>query len=82
MNDKEALDLIAGLMSGKQWDADTLEKIANLVRCTDRVIMDYEEPEYFECGYCGKQAAIVDQHWHHGRPIGPCCWDERLKITE
>jgi hypothetical protein len=60
MAPEEALDAIAELMSGVEWDSDTLEGIADLVRKTGRNIADVEEApagegeeEFegeFECG--------------------------------
>ena len=60
MAPEEALDAIAELMSGVEWDSDTLEGIADLVRKTGRDIADVEEApagegeeEFegeFECG--------------------------------
>lgn len=43
MIDTDALDTIAELMSGVEWDPDTLEAIADIVRSTGRVILDTEE---------------------------------------
>lgn len=34
------------------------------------------------CALCQKPAAIRTAHWHQGRYIGACCWDERLRMTE
>lgn len=35
-----------------------------------------------KCALCGERAQVDDMHRHQGELIGPCCWDERLKITE
>jgi hypothetical protein len=38
--DSNALDAIAALMSGTEWEASTLDDIAEIVRSTGRVIDD------------------------------------------
>ena len=38
--DAQALDEIADLLSGNEWDADTIEAIAQLVRQTGRPVED------------------------------------------
>lgn len=49
MTDSEALDRIASLMDGVEWDADTLSEIADIVRRTlnydgsPRLIRDPDE---------------------------------------
>jgi len=40
-----ALDAIAAVMSGQEWDADTMDAVANLVRSTGRVIADVDEDD-------------------------------------
>ena len=37
-----ALDAIAAVMSGQEWDADTMDAVANLVRSTGRVVADVD----------------------------------------
>lgn len=44
-SDNDALDLIAYLMSGAEWDADTLEHIAQIVQETGREINGPEEDD-------------------------------------
>jgi hypothetical protein len=45
--DGGALDLIAELLSGQEWDAATLDDVAELVRATGRTVADvsYEREE-------------------------------------
>jgi hypothetical protein len=43
MNDSEALNLIADLLSGTEWNIDTLMSISDLVTSTGREIKDLEE---------------------------------------
>jgi hypothetical protein len=38
--DRDALDAIAKLLSGNEWDSGTLDDVANIVRSTGRVIRD------------------------------------------
>ncbi len=38
--DANALDAITEAMSGTEWNADTLDLVANLVRCTGRIITE------------------------------------------
>lgn len=42
-SDSTALDAIAGLMHGEEWDADTTERVAEIVRETGREIGDPNE---------------------------------------
>lgn len=42
LDDRRALDLIAELMSGREWSADTLDEIAGVVMMTGREIANYE----------------------------------------
>lgn len=44
MTDSEALEIIASLMSETDWDADTLDAIADAIRATGRTINDTETP--------------------------------------
>ena len=43
MSDADALDEIAAMMSGQDWDSDTGEQIAWLVGLTGRDIADTQE---------------------------------------
>jgi len=43
MTDSEALNLIADLLSGTEWNIDTLISISDLVTSTGREIKDLEE---------------------------------------
>jgi len=43
MTDSEALNLIADLLSGTEWNIDTLMSISDLVTSTGREIKDLEE---------------------------------------
>lgn len=40
MNDTDALDAIARLLSGQEWSPDTLDGIADIVRATGRTVAD------------------------------------------
>lgn len=42
MTDTDALTAIHALLSGQQWDADTLDAIAELVEATGRLVADYQ----------------------------------------
>lgn len=42
MTDTEALNAIHDLMSGREWDANTLDAIAELVQSTGRHLADYD----------------------------------------
>lgn len=44
-SDKSAMDAIAALMDGKEWDSDTSSAIAELVRETGRHVRDPDEVE-------------------------------------
>ena len=43
IEDSRALDLIQGLLNGEEWDSDTVDNIANIVRATGRCIDDLEQ---------------------------------------
>lgn len=43
LTDEHALDLIAELLSATEWEVDTIEHVADLVRLTDRAIDDNTE---------------------------------------
>lgn len=46
LTDKKALDTISEFMSGEEWDADTCDTVAKLVRLTGRDVDEpWEEPE-------------------------------------
>ena len=40
-----ALDLIAGCLSGKEWDADTLDAVAEIVRQSGRSVANLEDDD-------------------------------------
>ena len=40
MTDTEALDQITSLLSESEWNADTLDQIADLILQTERIISD------------------------------------------
>jgi hypothetical protein len=44
--DAAALDQIAALMSGQEWDSDTTSAISDIVKATGRVILDCNEDGY------------------------------------
>lgn len=55
--DSEALDRIAGYLSGGEWDADAAVEVAAIVRSTGREVLDIgegsefrAEPDDHECG--------------------------------
>lgn len=43
MSDKEALDKIQAILSGKEWDSDTTAFIAEIVTASGRAILDPED---------------------------------------
>lgn len=43
MDDSVILDVIAALLSGSEWDADTVNEVANLIRSTGRHVADIGE---------------------------------------
>jgi hypothetical protein len=43
LTDNEALDLIAAILSGQEWDSGTLLGVASIVRQTGRVIADVSD---------------------------------------
>ena len=45
LTDEEAMDQIHSLMDGEEWDADTLDGIAEIVQKTGRAIGDCNELE-------------------------------------
>lgn len=45
ISDKAAMDGITEVMSGEEWNADSLDAIADIVGRTGREISDYEESE-------------------------------------
>ena len=44
-SDRQTLDAIARIMSGRQWTPETIEDVADLVRLTGREIRDIDEDE-------------------------------------
>lgn len=60
--DKRAMDLIQTLMSGTEWDADTLDAIAEVVRDTGREVLEYGplEAEIAACDRC--QWSLADHN--------------------
>ncbi len=42
ITDKNALDYIAEVLSGKEWSPDTTDAISRFVRDTGREVLDYE----------------------------------------
>lgn len=44
LSDVRALDAIAGLLSGNEWDTETIEAVAGLVTETGRTIADLNTP--------------------------------------
>jgi len=44
--DSEALDDLQELMSGKEWDSDTLGEVAEIIRGSGRIIRDYSDPTF------------------------------------
>ena len=44
LSDAQALDAIARLMSGNEWDTETIEAVADLVTETGRAIADLNTP--------------------------------------
>ena len=51
VNDKEALDAIAALMSGEEWDSDTTSAISDVVKATGRVVkVAGDDDEGEQCG--------------------------------
>ena len=44
LSDVRALDAIAGLLSGNEWDTETIEAVADLVTETGRTIADLNTP--------------------------------------
>jgi hypothetical protein len=40
MTDAEALDAIVEIMSGQEWDVDTLDAVAQIVESTGRKVLD------------------------------------------
>ena len=48
--DAEALNQIASLLDGTEWDAGTGSEIAAIVRTTGRQVRDTTEPDDIACG--------------------------------
>jgi xanthine dehydrogenase iron-sulfur cluster and FAD-binding subunit A len=42
-SDREALDRIAAALDGREWDADTLDAVAEAVRSTGRPVRDVDD---------------------------------------
>jgi hypothetical protein len=42
ISDERAMEIIQGLLDGKEWNSDTLDNIANAVRATGRCVADLE----------------------------------------
>jgi hypothetical protein len=45
MDDTAAMDKIAGLMSGEEWNSDVMDEVAAVVRATGRPVLDFPPPE-------------------------------------
>jgi hypothetical protein len=43
--DKEALDRIAAMLDGTEWDSDTMSRVADIVMSTGRTVRDPSEME-------------------------------------
>jgi hypothetical protein len=73
MNETEAIKQIHALLDGRQWHTYTIERIAEIVVSTGRVI---REP--LVCKLCGFTIEIPElAHCHGGGWIGEdCCWEE------
>lgn len=41
-----------------------------------------EVVDYNNCKFCDEEYPLPDMHLHQGQFVGPCCWDDRLKVTE
>lgn len=59
-----------------QWDSETLDDVA-------RVLLepDLRRP-MTTCCLCHADIYVHMAHSHQGKPVGECCWDERLRITQ
>ena len=61
MRDRHALNLIALTLSGEEWTAATLERVADIVRATRRAILEPDEHaellrDYVGLGFTDEQA--------------------------
>ena len=79
MNETEAIKQIHALLDGREWYIHTIERIAEIVVSTGRVI---REP--LICKLCGFTIDIPELAHRHGDGwIGEdCCWPARLKTTK
>jgi hypothetical protein len=55
--ERDALDQIAALLDGAEWDADTVDEIARIVRGTGREIRDSSQPDDIDCGLADEEGA-------------------------
>jgi formylmethanofuran dehydrogenase subunit E len=78
--------------------ADKMEKRARRMGTKEWLEEVEEEEEFLEddhdemdldsttimvvCSLCGNPTPADTVHLHHGKLIGECCWDERLRTTE
>lgn len=77
MNDTHAMDEIAKLMSGTEWDSDTTEAIAQIVRLTGRIIADPDDgdpphgtPERWTVRYLPADQVVPSARWRVRGPDG------------
>jgi hypothetical protein len=56
--DRETLDTIADLVSGREWNADTIDAIADVLRRAGFLIADMESEPLALCSTCRNPAGV------------------------
>jgi len=82
LDDTRAMTLIQGIMSGNEWNSDTLDVIAEIVRLTGREILDSEEYDDDVCAECGKPALDPKKDTLANALICRECLDDYLAEAE
>jgi len=69
--DKTKIDL------DKPWDSDVTVAISEQLQPFTPTAADVAT-----CKFCRNDFLWPEGHTHQGQPVGPCCWDERLRATQ
>lgn len=69
LNDTKAMNTIHALLNATEWDADTFERVGEVVEATGRSILDPNE--YGTCDTCGAAYELAERDPGYGR-CGDC----------
>lgn len=73
-DDAGALDRIAALMDGREWDDETLEHVAEILRASGRQVREPFGPD--RCPRCG--SGLMRVAWSQGVPVMGCATLARI----